>query len=94
MLTAFVIQKASIVDSRRILVEGIVRSGEVTPGQRTFVKKRKFIVDALPEAEEQEEKIMLRTGAYSTIVLRSVIPIPFPSNFLRGVQGEIITLAS
>jgi len=89
MISMLHIQNATQYDPRRIVVEGDVRVGEIEVGQRVFLRRRKFIIDAITVGRESGLQKVI-APAQCEVILKSVLPIPIPPEVLRYAQGQVV----
>lgn len=89
MITTFQIQRASLYDPRRLLIEGQVLNGEIELALRLFLRRRKFIVDAITQGNKSGLQ-SVKAGNAAALLLRSVAPVPIPQDLVRFAHGQTV----
>lgn len=89
MISMLHIQNATLHDPRRLLIEGEVRSGEIEVGQRVFLRRRKFVIDAITIGRELGAQ-KAKAGSRCELILKSVMPQPVPPEYVRYAQGQVV----
>ncbi len=89
MYAIFQIQRASIADPRHLLIEGEVLRGEIEPGERFFLRRKRFIVDNILVGHKTG---VLKVGPSSrcVLILRSTVPDSITPELVRFIHGQVI----